>query len=265
MRGQKPNTEELEANAMKVAEELENNPPKETSEEKETSKEEEKEKVEEKEVKEPPQEEEKEKKNEKEVETVDYKKKFSESTREAQVLHAKNRKINEAMEKARELGQPTDEEMAKEYAEWDVMDEVSRKLAKKEYLNDRRFAMLDEVTKESKDIDAWNEKVDKFITDPRVLSDHPELEGKEEDFKAFSTKPTRRGVDFEDLVAAFLFDATKKQIKHKGAMLETSGGGEKSKPKEAGKISIDEARTLRQTDYTKYKEYLRAGKIENDF
>ena len=41
----------------------------------------------------------------------DYKKRYADSTREAQILHAKNKKIMEAVEKAKEIPDPTEEEL----------------------------------------------------------------------------------------------------------------------------------------------------------
>lgn len=195
----------------------------------------------------------------------DYKEKFVASSREAQVLHAKNKKVNEAIDKAAELPEPTEEELRAEYSDWEVMSDFEKKLAKDSLISTRRFALLHEATKEFKDIDAWNDKVDKFIVDPKVLVDYSELEGRIEEFKIFATKPTRRGVDFEDLISAFLYDITKKmKPKQKGQMFPTGSGGPNEKPKPGGgKITIEEARTLRKTDYNKFKELLKAGKIES--
>jgi len=199
-------------------------------------------------------------------EDIDYKKKFTESSREAQILHAKNKQINEAIEKAKSIPEPTEEELMKEYEDWDVLSDTERKLAKSSLMASRRFDYLDDVTKESKDIEAWNGKVDSFISDPKTLIDNPDLEGKEEDFKYFAGKPSRRGVDFPDLVSAFLYSNNKaKAPPQKGKMFETGSGGTNEKPKnDTGKITIDQARSLRNTNYAKYKEYLKAGKIENE-
>ena len=195
---------------------------------------------------------------------VDYKKKFVDSTREAQVLHAQNKKINEAIESAMKLPEPPEEEMQKQFPEWDAMTDTEKRLAKDNYISSKRFAMLEEVTRESKDIESWNNKVDTFLADPQSLVDNPGLEGRVEDFKIFASKPTRRGADFNDLVSAFLYDLDKTaKPKNKGSMFETGTGGPNDKPKpKSDKITIDQARTLRTTDYKKYLEFLRAGKID---
>lgn len=193
---------------------------------------------------------------------IDYKKKFTDSSREALILHSKNKKINDTIEKANALPDPTDEELQGEYKEWDVMSETERKLAKSNFINERRFKMLDEVTKESKDIESWNTKVDEFVDDPKTLQDHPELEGKTDDFKMFVNKPSRRGVEFTDLVSAFLYDAEKTaKPKQKGKMFETGTGGPNDAPKK-DKLTLTEGQALMKTNYNKYKELLKAGKIE---
>ena len=195
--------------------------------------------------------------------SVDYKKKFTESTRESQVLFSRNKKLSEAVDQASQMEEPTDEEMTKEFTDWDVMSDTEKRLAKDNIVNNRRFQSIHKATQEGKDILAWNEKVDKYIDDPKVLQDNPDLEGKQDDFKIFASKPTRRGVDFEDLVSAFLFDMSKAIKPKKGKMFETGSGGpnERAKPK-GDKISLAEARTLMKNDYKKYKEFLTQGKID---
>ena len=248
----KPTQEELEANtekALQEAEQIKEEDP-ETPEETHEPEAEEKEEPEEDQETKP------------ETEEIDYRKKFTESTREAQILHAKNKKINEAVEKAKGLPDPTEEDLIKEYPDWELLTDLEKKLAKNSLISTRRFSILEEVTAESKDIEAWNNRVDTFISDPKSLIKHPELEGKEDDFKIFAAKPTRRGVEFEDLIPAFLYG--RKQEPKKGAMFESGSGGpnEKSKPK-TDTITLEQARKLRERDYNKYKEYLNAGKIES--
>jgi hypothetical protein len=182
------------------------------------------------------------------------------SAQEAQILSAKVKKTNEALEKALSVVEPTEEELQAKYQDWEMMSDFEKKMAKDSMANTKRLEALNEIVKENKDLVSWSSKVEEYVTDPEVLSKHPELEGKEDEFKLFANKPTRRNVDFEDLLPAFLFGLTKEQPK-KGKMFEIGSGGDKQKPK-SDKISIEQARTLRTTNYEKYKELLRAGKIE---
>lgn len=199
----------------------------------------------------------------KEQKEIDYKKRFVESTREAQILHAKDKKINEAIEEAKKLD-ITDDDVQKEYPDWELMSDTEKKLARNDVLNKKRFDMLEKVTEESKNITVWHEKVDTFADDPKTLIDNPDLEGKIDEFKIFATKSSRRGVDFDTLVSSFLWTEEKTKLKNKGAMFPTSTGGQKGKPQVSDKISMEQAKTLRDTNYNEYKRLLRENKIEMD-
>jgi hypothetical protein len=210
----KPSKAEIQAEIDKTIEVVEETPQEETTEEvieviEETPVEEtpQEETVEEETVEEAPQE-------------PDYKKKFVESTREAQVLHAKNKQLVTAVDEA-SLIEVTEEDLAKEYADWDLMTDTEKRLAKESLLSTRRFNIIHAESNKFKDVEVWNEKVNVFADDPKTLVDHPKLEGKLDEFKLFASKPTRRGVDFEDLIPAFLYnETTKKPAPNKGQMFE---------------------------------------------
>ena len=70
-------------------------------------------------------------------------------------------------------------------------------------------------------------------------------------------------LDLED--AAALFSTTIiEPVKNKGQMFEQGTGGPNNVNKPKDKISLDEAAILMKTDYKKYAELLKAGKIELD-
>lgn len=253
----KPTAEELEANIAAAADKIEDDDQQEEAEIVDDTQDDDQEEVEDQ----PEEEDEPEDK-----ETQDYKKKFTESTREAQVLAAKNKKMNEAIDKAGQITEPTEEELKKEYSDWDDMTATEQRFAKDNLVNKRRFEIIHESTKEFKDIEAWSGKVDSFLEDPKTLVDNPKLERRIEEFKAFAAKPTRRGVDFDDLVSAFLYSVeSTKQPAKKGKMIEMGSGGANNgaKPK-SDKISLQSARALMKTDYKRYKSLLIAGKIANE-
>lgn len=195
-----------------------------------------------------------------------YKEKFSNSTREAQILYSKNKKTTELLEQASQLPEPTEEELKAVYKDWDVMGDFERQMAKDSLIGKRYREFIANGTKEFKDIDAWVSKVDEFIDDPATLVKIPELEGKQDEFKAFANKPTRRGVDFEDLVSAFLFDASKNvKLKNKGSMFEQGTGGPNDKPSNAPKkLTADQGSALRKQNYRLWLQYSKAGKIDSE-
>ena len=173
----------------------------------------------------------------------------------------------DAISKAGEVQEPTEEELKAEYSDWDEMTDTEKRLAKRSLHDSKKLQAITESAKEFKDIDEWNNKVDKFLADPETLINHPALDGKEEDFKAFvTTKTSRMGADFEDLVASFLYaESQKPPVKNKGKMFENGSGGKdgKIKPKN-DKISVADSIIIRKTNYKKYLELLKAGKIEEE-
>lgn len=201
-----------------------------------------------------------------EPEKEDFRKRYADSTREAQQLAFKNKELNRAIEDAAGVPLPTEDELRKEYSEWEEMTPTEQRLASDNFQNKRKFELIHGATEKFKQVDEWNEKVDEFITDPKALIAHPELEGKIDDFKMFASKPSRRGWDFEDVVLAFNGEVAKnKPLPKKGKMFETGVGGNKEPAKaDDGKLSVDEGRKLMKTDYKKYVQLLKEHKIRNE-
>lgn len=258
----KPTNEELEENIKKSVEQVEAEAPEEDTPVEGPDDSVDKDKIQEESPVEetPPQEEEPEPTPEP---IIDYKKKYTESKREALVIQSRNKKLSEAVDQASQIDNPTEEEMTVEFPDWDVMNETERRLATDNVINKRRFEAIHKASQEGKDITDWNDKVDKYIDDPKTLIANPSLEGKTDDFKIFASKPTRRGIDFTDLVSAFLYEMEKVTKPSKGKMFETGSGGPNTSPKpKSDKITLSEARVLMKTDYKKYKEYLTEGKID---
>lgn len=223
----------------------------------------EKEQPEKKEAQTPP--ESKEKPSE-DLEEKHWKEKFSKSSQEALVLNMKNKEMNKALENAASLPEPTEDELKKEFPEWEDMTATEKRLAKSNLHNERKFGAIQGATHKFKQVDEWVKQVDTFVDDPRTLIAHPELEGKTEEFKLFSEKPTRIGMDFEDLLLAFSGEVAKnKPAPKKGAMFEVGSAGTNDKPGiKDDKISVEEGANLRKTDYKRYLEQLKAGKIKNE-
>ena len=193
----------------------------------------------------------------------DEKKKFSASARENQRIYSKNRVMNQALEEANEIPEPTDDEMKSEFNDWELMGETEKMLAKETVISRKWRGRISQAKEQAAKIEKWNESVNQFVEDPKVLSDNPDLEGKTEEFVEFATLDTNISVPFYFLVAAFLHEQSKERVSHKGKMFETGSGGPNDRPTPASdKISLEDARRLRETDYAKYKELLSAGKID---
>lgn len=258
----KPTEEELKAKqeeAIKEAEKLEAEKKEEEPEEEEPETPEEPEPKKEEEQEEEPQ------ADPSEEAKTRLKKKLSASARENQKIYAKNRVINKALIEADETPEPTEEELQKEFTDWDVMSDTERTFAKETVISRSWRKKISEAKEQATKIEKWNELVTEFIEDPKVLVDNPALEGKTSEFREFATQEANNNVPMNILISAFLHDHSTKQKKNKGKMFERGSGGSKEKPQaKSGMITLDQARKLRETDYNKYKEYLMAGKIELD-
>jgi len=196
---------------------------------------------------------------------ADEKKKSSASARENQKIYAKNRVINEALVEADDIPEPTEEELIKEFPDWDMMGDTERIFAKETVISRNWRKVISEAKEQATKIEKWNESVEVFVEDPETLINNPDLEGKTEEFKAFATEEVNNSVPFKILVSAFLHEYTVKKPTNKGRMFERGKGGSKEKFETSdGSITLEEARKLRETDYSKYKEYLTAGKIKSD-
>lgn len=266
----KPSKEELKANALKAVEELEKpevvEPPVETPEPiKEEVKEEPKEEVveEKEEEKEEVVEEEKEEDKKEEKEVVDYKKRYVDSTRGAQALLEEKKETIKALEEGKNIPVPTDDEMTVIYPDWDVMSDSEKRLAVKTELADRRFDLLYKASEKGKSITEWHGAVDKFIDNPKTLINYPELEGKQDEFKVYATKPTYKNADFHLIVKSFLFDNEKVKAtkpKNDGAMFPKGTAGPTVKDNPTNTISLQELTNIRNSNYKLYKEKLTAIK-----
>ena len=193
------------------------------------------------------------------------KKKLSASARENQKILAKNRVIDKALVDADEAPEPTEKELQEEFTDWEVMSETERKLAKETVVSRRWRDTISKAKEQAKKIVKWNDSVKTFVGNPQTLIDNPELEGETEEFEVFATEEENSGAPFKVLVGAFLHGQSTGKTKNKGKMFETGSGGPSEKPQpKSDKISLEDARKLKKVDYRKYKEKLKAGKIDLD-
>lgn len=197
-----------------------------------------------------------------------YKRKFSASSNENQKISTAKRVINNAISDASNLPEPTEEELVAKYGEskWDVMTDVEKESAKEIIINQRFRAKVAEGQEQATKIEKWNESVEKFINDPKILNDNPDLEGKEQEFIDFATDTKNNNVAFETLVPAFLYKQSQSKPKNKGSQLpQGSGGANNRDASKTGKLTIEQGRALRESNYTEWKVQLQAGNIQEDF
>jgi len=201
-----------------------------------------------------------------EEEKARLKEKLSASARENQKIYAKNRVINQAIVEAEDLPEPTEAELEKEYKDWDLASDTEKMLLKETYITKQWRAKIAEAGKQATKIEKWNDSIIEFADDPKTLIDNPQLEGNLEKFKEFAMEESNNSVPMKILVSAFLHENSSGVLPNKGKMFEKGSGGANSKPIPTnGKISIEDARKLRETNFDKWREMLKAGKIESDF
>ena len=199
-------------------------------------------------------------------ENLDYKNKFVESTREASALYFKNQKLNSVIEEAANISDPTTEELVEfaksRGADYEDLDEFSQNILKDTLINNKRFEKIQNVARESKQIDEWANKVDSFIEDAVDNSKYPSLNSLGTDFKKFAMKESRRGVDLDDLVASFLFSAERSmtQKKTNGSVL-LSNGNSLAAPQKATGITEAQAAFIRENDPREYRRLIKTGQI----
>lgn len=195
-------------------------------------------------------------------------KKTSASAAEAIILNARNKKYDEAVAMAEQIKEPEDDVMVAEYgkAEWDEMTDSQKKLAKKAWVSDVKMQIVVNASKEGKAVTDWIGEVNTFLEDPKTLNKYQSLEGKQAEFKSFALKESRRGLDFDTLVLAFIGElSTKVPEKKKGEMFPKGGSGKHGKPApKDDMLTAAQGRLLMKTDYKTWKAKLIAGKIKNE-
>src|SRR3990167_5485535 len=95
-----------------------------------------------------------------------YKKKFSASSREAQKLQAKNRVINKALAEAEDVTEPTEEELAAEFSDWELMSDIEKTFAKETVVSRNWRKVISQAKEQATKIEKWNESLEVFIEDP---------------------------------------------------------------------------------------------------
>lgn len=196
---------------------------------------------------------------------VDYKEKFSQSSKEAMALHFKNQKLEEILDSAVEVPEPTEAELI-DYARakgslWEDLDEFSKGILKDTFKNNRALEKIRLAREESRKVEDWARKVEGFVNSEETISKFPSLEDLGEDFKRFAMRESRRGMDLEDLVASFLYNAPQVPVKkNKGSLLLSRGNGRTVTEVPTG-LTAEQVEIVRRKDPKEYRRLIKAGKI----
>jgi len=195
---------------------------------------------------------------------VDYKKKFSSSAAENQILLNKIKKLESRLGLVTSDETPTEQELRAEFPDWDNMMDLEKKLATKQLILERRLAKAALTVQEIADEKRWNEEFERFLEKNEILNQFPGLKGREKEFKEYAKKPTHKGIDLEVLAKAFLYtpeeETPKKEKLSVKPVLEKGSGGRGQPPK--SEMSPEEIQLLRQRDPKLYNLYVKQGKIK---
>lgn len=188
--------------------------------------------------------------------SVDYEKKFSESTRENQLLQEKLKALEQAGEDLTK--EPTDSDSKAAFPEWDALDDFQKGVARRAYNAERLAAASAKKADDLTQKDSWSTSIE------LAVSSNSALQGKEQAFRQFAAKPQYRGVPMELLVDSFLQknpSAPASPTPRPG--LEPGNGGPRT-PEKPHQLSADDLATLRKTDEKAYMEYVRTHDIDVD-
>lgn len=156
--------------------------------------------------------------------------------------------------------EPTEQELRAAFPDWDELSDAEQRSSRLAYEARRDTAALRLEREQEKAEKQWNDDLESAI------DANPALEGRESAFKEFANKPSRKGVDMELLVNAFLHDAPAKQNQSKPLKqgLESPNGGPRDPVSSKKKWTGEERLALQKSDPRKYREMLMRGDFDGD-
>lgn len=187
---------------------------------------------------------------------IDWAEKAKESQKEAMILREQLKKIEEERNKKIEI---TEEYMSKKYSDWNDLTSGEQIALKKAEVLEQEIAQIKADSNKFNNDREWQNKVDAYVTE-EAQDQYPQLVGREEEFKRFATRPTRKGLPMDDLAKIFLFE-NPKSPEPKKSLFHTPGSAVPKKSENEG-MTAEEARILRTTRPTEYMRLVRTGKLK---
>lgn len=188
--------------------------------------------------------------------SIDYEKKFSESTREAQRLAQELEQERARIKSLTTNNNPTDNELRERFSNWDELNSVTQDVYRRQVAIEKQNTRLQNTLMEQIAEQKWKDELNSLTkkADYKALRDDPE-------FEDYVFKPNHKGLSIETLADAFM---------HRKGMaapppptpgrpgLERGSGG----PKEPeGDTQVD-LQALSQQDPKKFRKDLVEGRIK---
>jgi len=203
--------------------------------------------------------------NKPEEQQVDYKEKFSYSTRENQLLRGKISSLEKQLGVITNDETPTDAEMRQLYPEWDDMLGLEKDLLKKTIILERRLNKTSMLVQDMVNEKNFEEKLDNFLTKASLTNEFSGLKGREKEFKEFAHKPAYKNIDLDIIAKAFLYTAggTVSEPKPAKSALEKGSGGSRESAAQSG-LTPEQIKEIREKDPKRYNLLIKQGKIKLD-
>jgi hypothetical protein len=182
---------------------------------------------------------------------IDYKEKFSESTREAQNLVAKNNQAQARIDQLTNIN-ITENELRSLYPDWDSMNDIEKRAFRETALANKKANLALDLVNNMTEQQQWAADFAK------TLKANPALAGREEAFKEYCYKPSHKSVPIDVLVKSFLFDiqienVTTPALPSPG--LEKGSGGPRG-GQDNGELSEEALAQIRVSDPKRYRQLI---------
>jgi len=190
--------------------------------------------------------------------TVDFwKQKFSASSSEANLLReAEAARVKAQQEQTKE---PTEPELRTAFPSWDLMSDTEKELARRTFAAERTAGKAAQTAQELQAERSLATSIE------LVTASNTALQGKEQAFREYASRPQYRGVPMDVLVNSFLNisgSAPAPKTTPKPG-LETGQGGPRTVSKPTG-LTMDQLAALRKSDQKAYEKYIKTHDITID-
>ena len=194
-----------------------------------------------------------------------YKKRYADSTREAQRLARENEQLKAQMNELAQrpnlnIETPSDKELSESISDWDILSPAEQKLMKEQIFLKRKLSALEEKQSFTSQQLLWERDFSELLLRPEFAS----LKEKKMEFELYCSK--NRFTPIEISASAFLFKEAKTigakeekaKLERKG--LEKGSGGVKTPL--SNEITLEQEEYLRNNQPKEYERLLRKGLIK---
>ena len=196
---------------------------------------------------------------------VDYREKFSHSTRENQIISAERDKLKERVNDLTTEQPPTEEEMRQIYGdEWEYMTDEVKNSSIRQETQSRKIARIHNEVLELKEEKMWQADL------ANAVENHPDLKGREAEFRKYVYRYPK-SVPIDTLAKSFLFEIKENEPPASALapaepeteiVFERGGSGNQTPPKVQRKVyTEDEAKQLRTTNPQLYNELVKKREL----